>query len=87
MRGNRLALLALCVLWALPGTAQDPMIESLVEAVSLDRMYTEVDALVAFGTRRSDQPEGFQAQDWLYARFAANRLRLTGRCSSGTCAL
>ena len=69
MRGNRPALLALCVLWALPGTAQDPMIESLVEAVSLDRMYTEVDALVAFGTRRSDQPEGIRAQDWLYARF------------------
>jgi leucyl aminopeptidase len=64
-----LVLSALAVLAVPPAGAQDPVIQTLIDRMSVDRMYADVDTLVAFGTRRADQPGGFQAQDWLYAQF------------------
>jgi Zn-dependent M28 family amino/carboxypeptidase len=70
MRRGALALVVFFVLSTVPvSSAQDPVLAKLVERIAIDRMYGEVDSLCAFTTRRSDQPGGFQAQDWLYARF------------------
>ena len=71
MRKKVSAILVLLILAAGSAAAQDPVIEKLLERISLDRMYSDVDTLVAFGTRRSDQPEGFLAQDWIYDEFSA----------------
>jgi leucyl aminopeptidase len=56
---------------AAPAPAQpDPVIETLTERVSPTRLHADVADLVAFGTRRTDQPGGRDAQDLLETRLA-----------------
>ncbi|MFC2171785.1 M20/M25/M40 family metallo-hydrolase [Acidobacteriota bacterium] len=66
---NILALtFATLSLWA---QAPDPVIETLIDRIDLDRMHADIDTLVAFGTRRATLQGGLDAQDFVYARLEA----------------
>jgi leucyl aminopeptidase len=70
MRGSTVAaaVVAAAVAVAAAGQAPDPTIATLAARVDLARMHGDVQALVDFGTRRSDQPGGRAAQDWVADR-------------------
>ena len=48
MRGTACALVVVIFFFASPLTAQDPVIETLIGRVSLDKMYADIDTLVSF---------------------------------------
>jgi hypothetical protein len=59
--------------------ALDPVIDTLGERVDLDRMHADIADLVAFGSRRANEPGGLEAQNYVLARLQAlgfNDLRL-----------
>jgi hypothetical protein len=52
------------------GAGADPRLAALIEGIVAERLLDQVDALVAFGTRRWDQPGARQAQELITSFFS-----------------
>jgi hypothetical protein len=47
------------------GADADPSVASMLDGITADSLLAHVDRLVAFGTRRWDQPGGREAEEWI----------------------
>ena len=52
-------------------TEIDPIIQSLTERINTDTLIAYVEHLQNYGTRTYDEPQAYQAQNWLYSKFVS----------------
>jgi hypothetical protein len=63
-----LAVLPLVLAWVRGEAADaeaDPTVAAMLEEITADSLLADVDHLVAFGTRRWDEPGGRKAEEWI----------------------
>jgi len=66
-----LPCLAVLAAGGLGAAEADPALAGILQGITAERLFAEVDHLVSFGSRRWDQAGGKDAQEWIRSRLAA----------------